>query len=109
MLGSRRVPPPFSSTPSSCSLALPFLGTSFASASRTCVYRTILTKTSRSHVWETYLLALLLSVLTVFPPAYTIGSPRDSVVTWLTWVRLFAEFSFVFLLHVSCIHSNTAL
>ncbi|KAJ7829401.1 GPI biosynthesis protein family Pig-F-domain-containing protein [Mycena olivaceomarginata] len=46
-----------------------------------------------SHVWETYLLALLLSVLTVFPPAYTIGSPRDSVVTWLTWVRLFAEFS----------------
>ncbi|KAF7366784.1 p-loop containing nucleoside triphosphate hydrolase protein [Mycena sanguinolenta] len=46
-----------------------------------------------SHVWQTYLLALLLSILIVFPPAYTIGTPRDSLVAWLTWVRIFAEFS----------------
>ncbi|KAJ6588217.1 GPI biosynthesis protein family Pig-F-domain-containing protein [Mycena capillaripes] len=46
-----------------------------------------------SHVWQTYLLALLLAVLTVFPSAYTIGSPLDSVMSWMTWVRLFAEFS----------------
>ncbi|KAJ6519195.1 GPI biosynthesis protein family Pig-F-domain-containing protein [Mycena sanguinolenta] len=46
-----------------------------------------------THVWQTYLLALLLSILVVFPPAYTIGTPRDSVVAWLTWVRMFAEFS----------------
>ncbi|KAJ7672538.1 GPI biosynthesis protein family Pig-F-domain-containing protein [Mycena polygramma] len=46
-----------------------------------------------SHVWQTYLLALLLSVLVVFPPAYTIGSPSDSLMNWMTWVRLFAEFS----------------
>ncbi|KAJ7639766.1 GPI biosynthesis protein family Pig-F-domain-containing protein [Mycena polygramma] len=46
-----------------------------------------------SHVWQTYLLALLLSVLVVFPPAYTIGSPSDSLMSWMTWVRLFAEFS----------------
>ncbi|KAF7343346.1 Phosphatidylinositol-glycan biosynthesis class F protein [Mycena venus] len=45
-----------------------------------------------SHVWHTYLLALLISVLTIFPPAYTIGSPSDSVVTRMAWVRLFAEF-----------------
>ncbi|KAJ7130358.1 GPI biosynthesis protein family Pig-F-domain-containing protein [Mycena epipterygia] len=51
-----------------------------------------------SHVWQTYLLALLISVLAVLPPAYTLGSPllsseSDSVMTWMTWVRLFAEFS----------------
>ncbi|KAJ7672492.1 GPI biosynthesis protein family Pig-F-domain-containing protein [Mycena polygramma] len=46
-----------------------------------------------SHVWQTYLLALLLSVLVIFPPAYTIGSPSDSLMSWMTWVRLFAEFS----------------
>ncbi|KAJ6464182.1 GPI biosynthesis protein family Pig-F-domain-containing protein [Mycena vitilis] len=46
-----------------------------------------------SQVWQTYLLALLLSVLVVFPPAYTIGSPSDSLTSWMTWVRLFAEFS----------------
>ncbi|KAJ6565463.1 GPI biosynthesis protein family Pig-F-domain-containing protein [Mycena vulgaris] len=47
-----------------------------------------------SHFWETYLLALLLSVLTVFPPAYTLGSPLfTSDMTWMTWVRLFAEFT----------------
>ncbi|KAF7366785.1 Phosphatidylinositol-glycan biosynthesis class F protein [Mycena sanguinolenta] len=46
-----------------------------------------------SHVWQTYLLALLLCILIVFPPAYTVGTPRDSVVAWLTWVRIFAEFS----------------
>ncbi|KAJ7857022.1 GPI biosynthesis protein family Pig-F-domain-containing protein [Mycena leptocephala] len=46
-----------------------------------------------SHVWQTYLLALLLSVLTVFPPAYTIGTPSDSIMSWMTWIRLFAEFS----------------
>ncbi|KAK7042520.1 phosphatidylinositol-glycan biosynthesis class F protein [Favolaschia claudopus] len=45
------------------------------------------------HVWKTYLLALLVSVLVVFPPAYTIGVPIGSVLTWMTWVRIFAEFS----------------
>ncbi|KAF8211577.1 GPI biosynthesis protein family Pig-F-domain-containing protein [Mycena galopus ATCC 62051] len=45
-----------------------------------------------THIPQTLLLALLLATLTVFPPAYTIGSPRASVVSWLTWVRVFAEF-----------------
>ncbi|KAJ7704504.1 GPI biosynthesis protein family Pig-F-domain-containing protein [Mycena rosella] len=48
-----------------------------------------------SHIWQTYLLALLLSILAVFPPAYTLGSPllTSEPTTWLAWVRLFAEFS----------------
>jgi len=49
-----------------------------------------------SHALETYSLALLLSMLTVFTPAYTIGTPSlasdtQSLVTRLTWVRIFAE------------------
>ncbi|KAJ6625089.1 GPI biosynthesis protein family Pig-F-domain-containing protein [Mycena sp. CBHHK59/15] len=51
-----------------------------------------------SHLWQTYLLALLLSILTVFPPAYTLGSPllapkTEAIETRMTWIRLFAEFS----------------
>ncbi|KAF9078635.1 GPI biosynthesis protein family Pig-F-domain-containing protein [Rhodocollybia butyracea] len=50
-----------------------------------------------SHVPQTYLLALILAVLTVFPPAYTIGIPSfssntESLLVRLTWTRLFAEF-----------------
>ncbi|KAF5373427.1 hypothetical protein D9615_009500 [Tricholomella constricta] len=51
-----------------------------------------------SHVLQTYLLALLISLLVVFSPAYSLGPPRlssdtQSVVNRMTWVRLFAEFS----------------
>ncbi|KAJ7075418.1 GPI biosynthesis protein family Pig-F-domain-containing protein [Mycena belliarum] len=51
-----------------------------------------------SHIWKTYLLSFLISVLTVFPPAYTLGCPLimsapDAVMTRMTWVRVFAEFS----------------
>ncbi|KAJ7151357.1 GPI biosynthesis protein family Pig-F-domain-containing protein [Mycena crocata] len=48
-----------------------------------------------SHIWQTYLLALLLSILTIFPPAYTLGSPlfTSDTTTHFTWVRMFAEFS----------------
>ncbi|TFK32408.1 GPI biosynthesis protein family Pig-F-domain-containing protein [Crucibulum laeve] len=51
-----------------------------------------------SHVLQTYLLALLLSVLTAFPPAYVFGPPSfgnstSALVKRLTWIRLFAEFS----------------
>ncbi|KAJ7584997.1 GPI biosynthesis protein family Pig-F-domain-containing protein [Mycena floridula] len=49
-----------------------------------------------SHPLETISLAILLSLLTVFPPAYTIGTPSmssetDSLITRLTWVRIFVE------------------
>ncbi|KAI0672237.1 GPI biosynthesis protein family Pig-F-domain-containing protein [Trametes maxima] len=51
-----------------------------------------------SHLLHTYLTSLLLAVLTVFPPAYTLGPPSlgpdsPSLVSRLTWVRLFAELS----------------
>ncbi|CAA7263338.1 unnamed protein product [Cyclocybe aegerita] len=51
-----------------------------------------------SHVLKTYLLALLVSIMTVYTPAYVIGAPTLgnkslSVVKRWTWVRLFAEFS----------------
>ncbi|KAI0752851.1 GPI biosynthesis protein family Pig-F-domain-containing protein [Daedaleopsis nitida] len=47
---------------------------------------------------ETYSMSLLLAVLTVLPPAYTLGSPSfapdsPSLVNRLTWTRLFAELS----------------
>ncbi|KAG6865095.1 hypothetical protein C0991_005150 [Blastosporella zonata] len=51
-----------------------------------------------SHVPQTYLLALLLSLLVVLPPVYSLGWPTFSkndsqtLVQRLTWVRLFAEF-----------------
>jgi len=47
---------------------------------------------------KTYLLALLISVMTVYPPAYTIGVPilgnnsADVFKRW-TWLRMFAELS----------------
>lgn len=49
---------------------------------------------------HTYLLGLLVSLLTVFTPAYTLGAPSlgsdvVALVTRLTWVRLFAELSCV--------------
>ncbi|KAJ2916225.1 hypothetical protein MD484_g4219, partial [Candolleomyces efflorescens] len=51
-----------------------------------------------SMIPKTYLLALLISILTVFPAAYILGSPTwsndsASLVRRWTWVRLFAEFS----------------
>lgn len=55
-----------------------------------------------SHVLETYLLALQLSVLTVLPSAYVLGAPsvkmfsRSSskfLTLRLTWTRIFAELS----------------
>ncbi|PPQ81378.1 hypothetical protein CVT25_015899 [Psilocybe cyanescens] len=46
---------------------------------------------------KTYLLALLISIITVYPPAYTIGIPTRgnssaSIVNRWSWVRLFTEF-----------------
>ncbi|KAH8101705.1 GPI biosynthesis protein family Pig-F-domain-containing protein [Cristinia sonorae] len=51
-----------------------------------------------SHFLQTYLLGLLVALLTVFTPAYTLGAPSFktdivSLVTRLTWIRLFAEIS----------------
>ncbi|THV05325.1 hypothetical protein K435DRAFT_816582 [Dendrothele bispora CBS 962.96] len=51
-----------------------------------------------SHILQTYFLALLLSVLMFFAPAYTFGLPSGSsqnehLLIRLTWIRLFAEFS----------------
>ncbi|KAK0205549.1 GPI biosynthesis protein family Pig-F-domain-containing protein [Desarmillaria ectypa] len=51
-----------------------------------------------SHWLQTYLLALFLSILVIFTPAYTYGLPTlssdtESLVVRMTWVRLFAEFS----------------
>ncbi|KAJ7454071.1 GPI biosynthesis protein family Pig-F-domain-containing protein, partial [Mycena galericulata] len=43
-----------------------------------------------SHVWQTALLAILLSLLVVFPPAYALGSPLSPDAA-PTWTRLFAE------------------
>ena len=47
---------------------------------------------------RTFLLAVLLSLLTMYPTAYTLGVPSLSretpaLVLRLTWVRLFAELS----------------
>ncbi|KAI0701944.1 GPI biosynthesis protein family Pig-F-domain-containing protein [Cytidiella melzeri] len=51
-----------------------------------------------SHLLLTYVLALLLSLLTVWTPTYVIGLPTlsadsDSLVRRMTWIRLFAELS----------------
>ncbi|KAJ7056866.1 GPI biosynthesis protein family Pig-F-domain-containing protein [Mycena amicta] len=49
-----------------------------------------------SHLPQTFLFAVLLSLLTTFVPAYTLGSPfsgNNSTFTRLTWSRLFAELS----------------
>ena len=45
-------------------------------------------------------MSLLLSILTVLPPAYALGPPSfasdsPSLVSRLTWVRLYAELSYV--------------
>ncbi|KAH9947873.1 GPI biosynthesis protein family Pig-F-domain-containing protein [Amylocystis lapponica] len=51
-----------------------------------------------SHPLQTYSLAYLLALLTVFTPAFTLGRPSlgldsESFVVRMTWIRLFAEFS----------------
>ncbi|KAI0342377.1 hypothetical protein BDW22DRAFT_1429219 [Trametopsis cervina] len=51
-----------------------------------------------SHPVQTYMLAVLLSLLTVWTPAYVLGPPimaadSDSLVRRMTWIRLFAELS----------------
>ncbi|KAH9903330.1 GPI biosynthesis protein family Pig-F-domain-containing protein [Cubamyces lactineus] len=51
-----------------------------------------------SHPLHTYMMSLLLAILTVLPPAYTLGVPSlgsdsPSLVSRLTWIRLFAELS----------------
>ncbi|GLB39617.1 putative GPI biosynthesis protein family Pig-F [Lyophyllum shimeji] len=53
---------------------------------------------STSYILHTYLLALLISLLVVFSPAYSLGPPSlssdtQALVNRITWVRLFAEFS----------------
>ena len=53
---------------------------------------------AHSHHLHTYLLACLVSLLTVFTPAYALGIPSftsdsKSLLTRLTWTRLFAELS----------------
>ena len=53
-----------------------------------------------SFTGRTYLLALLISMMTVYSPAYTIGVPdwgssSTSAIRRWTWVRLFAEFACV--------------
>ncbi|KAG5635370.1 hypothetical protein H0H81_011517 [Sphagnurus paluster] len=44
-----------------------------------------------THIPHTYLLALLLALLTLFPPAYALGPPTRTSTTHFTWVRLFAQ------------------
>ncbi|KAI0826189.1 GPI biosynthesis protein family Pig-F-domain-containing protein [Irpex lacteus] len=49
-----------------------------------------------SHIASSYLLALLLALLTVWTPAYVIGPPTlssdsDSLMRRMAWIRLFAE------------------
>ncbi|KAF5325569.1 hypothetical protein D9619_009996 [Psilocybe cf. subviscida] len=51
-----------------------------------------------SLVFKTYLLALLLSIMTVYAPAYSIGTPTfgssgNALMRRWTWIRVFAEFS----------------
>lgn len=51
-----------------------------------------------SHHLHTFALSLLVSFLTLFTPAYTLGVPSlksdtESLVRRLTWIRLFAELS----------------
>lgn len=45
------------------------------------------------HFSKTYALALLLSILTVYPSVYTLRLPSVSEAHRFTWLRLFAELS----------------
>ncbi|KAJ3831781.1 GPI biosynthesis protein family Pig-F-domain-containing protein [Lentinula raphanica] len=50
-----------------------------------------------SHVPHTYLLSLILAILTVVPPAYIFGIPSlnsdtESLLVRFTWIRMFPEF-----------------
>jgi phosphatidylinositol glycan class F len=65
-----------------------------------------------SHGFQTYLLALLISLLAVFTPGYTLGPPTfgndsPSVVRRMTWVRLFAEYSCARSFRLPSISSHT--
>lgn len=50
---------------------------------------------SFSHIPQTYALALLISLLTVFTAAYVFGLPMGpgTFVVRMNWIRLFAELS----------------
>ncbi|KAJ7608428.1 GPI biosynthesis protein family Pig-F-domain-containing protein [Roridomyces roridus] len=45
-----------------------------------------------THTSQTALLAILLALLVVFPPAYTYGAPMTAEIT-AVWIRIFAEFT----------------
>ncbi|KAG5729914.1 hypothetical protein E4T56_gene16983 [Termitomyces sp. T112] len=73
-------------------------GTTFAASFAVYVFFVLFGAPLTSHMPQTYLLALLLSLLIVFPPVYSIGplaffgNDSQALVNRLTWVRLFAEF-----------------
>ncbi|KAJ7176504.1 GPI biosynthesis protein family Pig-F-domain-containing protein [Mycena filopes] len=46
-----------------------------------------------THIPHTFLLALLLSLLAVFPAAYALGAPWATTTAWFDWVRVFGEFN----------------
>ncbi|KAF7329665.1 hypothetical protein MKEN_00229600 [Mycena kentingensis (nom. inval.)] len=46
-----------------------------------------------SHLAQTYLLSLLLALLTTYVPTYTFGSPLSGSIARLTYTRLFADLS----------------
>ena len=53
-----------------------------------------------THFTQTYLLGLLLSLLAVYPIAYTLGklsfdASSNSLIRRMLWIRLFAELSYV--------------
>ncbi|KAG2159439.1 uncharacterized protein EDB93DRAFT_1115730 [Suillus bovinus] len=55
---------------------------------------------SASHIPHTFLLAIVLALLSTFAPAYAMGHPSfssdtSSFITRLNWTRLFAELSWV--------------
>ena len=105
-----RLPP--SSTYSSCSLAPQSPGMPRLSADM----HIPLTKTCSYHL-QTFLFALLLSLLTYFPTAYVLGSPsiamfkgaNTDVVLRFTWVRIFAEFKQVHAAPSSLIPTDAGL
>ena len=72
---------------------------------------------TRSYHLQTFLLALLLSLLTYFPTSYVLGSPsiamfkdgHADVVLRFTWVRIFAEFKRVQVILSSLTLTNPGL
>jgi hypothetical protein len=64
------------------------------------VSRKICANRMESHLPHTFLLAIVLALLSVFAPAYALGFPSfssdtPSFITRLNWTRLFAELSWV--------------